>query len=96
MSTADATSIQAGLVSTNPVDVEAVLAPQVASQYAKAPKTLWPAGSVITIDRTRMRRLGPDLATVPATVTGPEPGTWQFLLVKTNGRWLVLSTSAVK
>jgi hypothetical protein len=69
-----------------------VLAAEVRGQFEQQGKPLLPAGSHVTINDATFHALSPQLAAVDASVTGPTPGRWQFVLVREAGQWLLLGT----
>jgi hypothetical protein len=82
------------LTGTNRRRIASVLAPAVASAYREHPGRFWPTGTRIRIAWRQMHPLSAIIATVPATVTGPRPGRWTFLLQHTSDGWTVLATTA--
>jgi hypothetical protein len=79
--TAPAVTMQAGIV-----------APEVRGQFQQLGKVLLPPGSRLSIDTATFRAVSGQLATVTATVTGPDRGTWQLVLIREDGQWLLLGT----
>jgi hypothetical protein len=69
-----------------------ILASEVRSQFEQQGKPLLPAGSHVTINDATFHVLSAQLATVDASVSGPSPGRWQFVLVREAGQWLLLGT----
>jgi hypothetical protein len=69
-----------------------VLATEVRSQFEQQGKPLLPAGSHVSINDATFHALSPQLAAVDASVSGPGPGRWQFVLVREAGQWLLLGT----
>jgi hypothetical protein len=69
-----------------------VVAAEVRGQFEKLGKPLLPSGSRLSIDAATFHAVSAQFATVTATVTGPQPGTWQLMLVRENGQWQLLGT----
>lgn len=69
-----------------------VVAAEVRGQFKRKGKPLLPPGSRLSIDAASFRTVSARLATVTAAVTGPEPGTWQLVLIRENGQWLLIGT----
>jgi hypothetical protein len=90
-----ATVIQNSLTNPDTAKVAAVLAPDVRSAYMAAPSALWPAGCSVTVDYTKFKASGANLATVPATVSGTQPGRFVLLLSYVQGQWVVEATHKV-
>ena len=88
---ANTTALQTALVSTVPAQVLPILAPAVRTRYAAKPFPLLPAGSRLSVDASALTQTG-RTATVPATVTGTEPGRWLLLLVRDGRSWTVYGT----
>lgn len=84
-------ALERGLSSTQPRDVLPALAPALRARYATHPFPILPAGSTVHLEQSGMRTDG-NLATTPATVTGPEPGRWLVLLVRDGARWVAYGT----
>ena len=84
-------AITSALSATRPAAVAAVLPRPVASAYLASPFPMLPAGSKLKIDWSKLRMSGV-LAEVPATVSGPQPGSWTLLLIWQNGQWGVYGT----
>jgi hypothetical protein len=84
--------LEAGLESADPQSVENVLADELKSVYQSDPEALLPPGSKIVISPDTMLVHG-SLASVLATVTGTEPGTYRLLMVRGPSGWLVYGTS---
>ena len=95
LSKSRASVIQSSLTNPDTARVAAVLAPDVRSVYAAAPSALWPAGCLVTIDYTKFKASGRNLATVPATVSGTQPGRFVLLLSYVAGQWDVDATHKV-
>jgi hypothetical protein len=95
LSKSRASVIQSSLTNPDTARVAAVLAPDVRSVYAAAPSALWPAGCLVTIDYTKFKASGRNLATVPATVSGTQPGRFVLLLSYVAGQWDVEATHKV-
>ena len=87
-----ATVIQTALQSSDNNQIAAVLAPSVRRTYLSAPSRLWPAGCHVVIDESKFKPHGTTMATVPAAVTGTQPGRFTVLLAYTDGVWDVLAT----
>lgn len=49
-------------------------------------------GSHLRINPASFRSLSPRLGTVDAVVTGSAPRQWRLVLIREEGRWLLLST----
>lgn len=81
--------IESAIVSQDASVVGTVLTADVAQAVA-ADRTgpLLPAGSTLTIDQTSFVGRG-DVATVSATVDGPQPGQWLLTLMWENQTWTV-------
>jgi hypothetical protein len=69
-----------------------IVAIEVRSQFEGRGKPLLPAGSRLSINDATFHALSAQLATVDATVSGPSPGRWQFVLVREANQWLLLGT----
>lgn len=95
LSKSRASVIQSSLTNPDTAQVAAVLAPDVRSVYAAAPSALWPAGCSVAIDYTKYKASGRNLATVPATVSGTQPGRFVLLLSYVAGQWDVEATRKV-
>ena len=83
------------LASADPAVVASVLSAAVAPAYTKSAEPLLPAGTTLSVDETRFTRTGPETASVPATLTGPRPGSCDLLVVREGDRWVVYSTTEV-
>lgn len=92
LSKSRASVIQSALTNPDTAKVAAVLAPDVRSAYTAAPSALWPAGCSVTVDYTKFKASGANLATVPATVSGTQPGRFVLLLSYVQGQWVVEAT----
>ena len=95
LSKSRAAVIQNSLTNPDTAKVAAVLAPDVRSAYTTAPSALWPAGCSVTVDYTKFKASGANLATVPATVSGTQPGRFVLLLSYVQGQWVVEATHKV-
>jgi hypothetical protein len=91
MSSDRESAIASALNATQPRDAARVLASPVASAYLASPFSMLPPGSEVHIDWAKMHVTG-SLATVPATVTGSQPGSWVLLLVWQQDEWAVYGT----
>jgi hypothetical protein len=69
-----------------------IVAPEVRGQFQQLGKLLLPPGSRLSIAAATFRAVSGQLATATATVTGPDPGTWQLVLIREGGQWLLLGT----
>ncbi|HUY44932.1 MAG TPA: hypothetical protein VMV92_04310 [Streptosporangiaceae bacterium] len=75
------------------VSVEAaIVAAEVRPGFLRAGRSLLPAGSALRIDAASFRQTNAGTAAVTATVTGPGGGRWLLLLVREDGRWLLIGT----
>ena len=88
---ADVDVLEAGLVSSDPAVEAKALATILQTTANLENEPLLPAGSSIKIDAGNALRYG-DLASVPATVTGPRPGNFLLLLSKEGESWLMYGT----
>lgn len=70
----------------------AIVAAEVRPEFLKAGRSLLPAGSSLRIDAASFRQTNAGTATVTGTVTGPGGGRWLLLLVREDGRWLLIGT----
>jgi hypothetical protein len=70
----------------------AVVAPQVRAQFVSRGRALLPAGSRLSIDAKSFHATRTDTATADATVSGPDAGRWQLLLIRQGGQWLLLDS----
>ena len=95
LSKSRASVIRNSLTNPDTAKVAAVLAPDVRSAYMAAPSALWPAGCSVTVDYTKFKASGANLATVPATVSGTQPGRFVLLLSYVQGQWVVEATHKV-
>lgn len=93
LSEAAASEIESALVSQDPQEVTSIFAEVVAEAYADD-GVLLPAGSAVSVARNALQVDG-STATVPITVSGPEPGKWLLLLVKEDGRWRAYGTRSM-
>jgi hypothetical protein len=84
--------LEQGVTAPNVAVQARVVAAEVRSQFEKLGKPLLPPGSRLSINAATFRAVSAQFATVTATVTGPQPGTWQLVLVQEGGQWLVLGT----
>ena len=84
-------AIASALSARQPASVAAVLPRPVASAYLASPFPMLPAGSTLKIDWGKLRMSGV-LAEVPATVSGPQAGSWTLLLIWLSGQWDVYGT----
>jgi len=62
--------------------------PQLASQLGSTP--LLVAGTTMTIEISTFKGLSPSTATVKATTTGTEAGTWTLYLIDDRGTWQLI------
>lgn len=69
-----------------------VVAAEVRGQFQKLGKPLLPPGSRLSINAATFHAASAQFATVTAAVTGPQPGTWQLVLIREDGQWLLLGT----
>jgi hypothetical protein len=88
---ADVDVLKAGLVSSDPAVEAKALATILQTKANLEKEPLLPAGSSIKIDAGNALRYG-DLASVPATVSGPRPGKFMLLLSKEGESWLMYGT----
>lgn len=91
LSSANTKQLEGGLVSDDRASVESVLPLALRDAYAAKPWQMLPKGSSLVIDRSKLVVAG-DLASVPATVTGPEPGRWLLLLIRDGDHWAAYGT----
>jgi len=84
--------LEQGVVAPTVAAQASVVAAEVRSQFKKLGKPLLPPGSRLSIKPATFRAVSAQFATVTATVTGPQPGSWQLVLVQEDGQWLVLGT----
>jgi hypothetical protein len=84
-------AIAAALSATQSASVAPVLPRPVASAYLASPFPMLPAGSKLKIDWSKLRISGV-LAQAPASVSGPQRGSWILLLIWQNGQWDVYGT----
>ena len=91
LSTSNAKQLEVGLVSGQPSSVERVLAPAIRDAYAAKPWKMLPKGSSLVIERSKLVVTG-DIASVPVTVTGPQPGQWLLLLIRDGDHWAAYGT----
>jgi hypothetical protein len=92
---ARAQAIGTAFSGSNASSIAQYLAPAVRTEYLQTPSPLWPAGSSVTVDVADFKRSTATVATVPAVVTGTEPGRFTLLLVYTDNAWDVLATAKV-
>jgi len=83
-----ATQLAAQITSPTPSARQAAVVPQLASQLGSTP--LLQAGTTMTIDVPTFKGLSPTAATVRATTTGAEAGTWKLYLVDDRGTWQLI------
>jgi hypothetical protein len=69
-----------------------VLAKEVRSQFVNQDQPLLAPGSRLSISSPTFHALSSQMATVNATVTGPQAGRWQLVLVREAGQWLLIGT----
>jgi len=84
--------LQHGVTASTVVAQAAVVAREVRNQFVSRGQPLLPAGSRLSIIAKTFHALSAQMATVDATVTGPQPSRWQLVLVREAGEWLVLGT----
>ena len=84
--------LEQGITASAVTAQASVLAIEVRSQFEQQGKPLLPAGSHVSINDTTFRALSAQVAAVDASVSGPSPGQWQFVLVRESGQWLLLGT----
>lgn len=89
MPRAEAQRIEIGVLQPSQIGAGSVLASDVL--LAADALTLLPDSSTITLDENRFSATG-DLASVPATVSGPDPGQWLLLLVREDDNWQIYGT----
>lgn len=82
-------AIENALSSDDPAATETILAGAVREAFHQRPQRLLPPGSAVHVDVDHIVRNGDELATAPATVTGPQPGHWFVFLVREQGDWFV-------
>jgi hypothetical protein len=68
------------------------VAAEIRSQFVASGRSLLPAGSHISIRPATFHATSPGTATVRATISGPQPGSWQLLLIKEGPNWLLIGT----
>lgn len=69
-----------------------IVAAEIRGQFEKLGKPLLPPGSRLSIDAATFHAASAQFATVNAAVTGPQPGSWQLVLIREDGQWLLLGT----
>jgi hypothetical protein len=84
--------LEQGITAPTVVAEARVLATEARRQFEQQGKPLLPAGSRVSINDATFHALSAQLADVDASVSGPSPGRWQFVLVHENGQWLLLGT----
>ncbi len=86
----EATHLERVIGSGNTESIESILAPAIRAAFSADPGPLLPGGSQVHLDTDHMIVSG-SVATVPAIVTGPEPGTWTVVLLRLGTEWMLLS-----
>jgi hypothetical protein len=84
--------LEQGITASTIAAQAGVLALDLRSQFEQQGKPLLPAGSHVSIDGATFHALSAQLADVDASVSGPSPGRWQFVLIRETGQWLLLGT----
>jgi hypothetical protein len=69
-----------------------VVATEIRAQFLSRAQPLLPSGSHARVGPATFDLRSAKTATVDATVTGPEPGHWQLLLIREGGNWLLIGT----
>lgn len=69
-----------------------VVAAEIRAQFLSRGQPLLPSGSHARVAPATFNLRSAKTATVDATVTGPEPGRWQLLLIREGGNWLLIGT----
>ena len=85
---AAATGLDSKFTSASPSVRQAAVVPQLASQLGSTP--LLEAGTTMTIEISTFKGLSPSTATVKATTTGTEAGTWTLYLIDDRGTWQLI------
>ena len=88
LSSAAATKLASQITSPTPSVRQAAVVPQLASQLGSTP--LLAAGTMMSIDVSTFKGLGSSTATVQASTTGTEAGTWTLALVDDAGTWQLI------
>lgn len=89
---ADVARIEAALPSQDIQQIGESLSPDVRASFLSTNTALLPAESQVTLDTANAVGIAGVSARVPITVTGPQQGNYEALLVFDSGRWLVLGT----
>lgn len=84
--------LEQGIAASTVTAQASVLAVEVRSMFEQQGKPLLPAGSHVSINDATFHAFSGRFATVDASVSGPSPGRWQFVLVRENDRWFLLGT----
>jgi hypothetical protein len=84
--------LERGMTAPHITAEAAVLAIEIRAQFLDKGQLLLPAGSWVRIDRATFEASSSATATVDASVTGPQSGHWQLLLVREHGNWLLIGT----
>ena len=84
--------LEQGITAPSVTTQAGVVAAEVRGQFEELGKPLLPPGSRLSIDATSFRAVSAQFATVTASVTGPQPGAWQLVLIREDGQWLLLGT----
>lgn len=84
--------LEQGVTAPTVTQEASVVAMEVRSQFERRGELLLPAGSRMSIDGATFHSVSAQLATVDATVHGPQPGRWQLVLIREAGQWLLLGT----
>ena len=89
---AQRTRLEQGITASAVTTQASIVAAEVRSQFEQLGKALLPPGSRLLINAATFRPISAQLATVTATVTGPDQGTWQLVLIREAGQWQLLGT----
>ncbi len=87
----DAQRIELALTSENPTEVVSVVSEVVQGGFGNGESLVLPRMSVLDLDTAEFTATG-DTATVPATMSGPQPGRWLLLLQWEDDSWHVYGT----
>ncbi len=90
--TAQQGRIEKGITARSLTAQAGVVAKEVRHQFIEHGRSLLPPGSRLSIRGASFHAVSPYMATVKATVAGPQAGLYQLVLIREAGRWLLIGT----